>query len=160
MIRTLLILGFTLVFQASMVTGQEVGTIDKKALTELISKRGDTTYVINFWATWCSPCIKEIGFFEDLHKAYKSQNLKVILVSLDFPNQLEKRVVPFVTERKIAADVRLMTDLDYNSWIDLVDPSWSGAIPATLIYNKRSKQFFEKEFSKEELFDIVKQIHN
>jgi thiol-disulfide isomerase/thioredoxin len=161
MIRISSIIIFTLIFQAIQISGQKIDTIDRQDLMKIISlDDSDTTYVVNFWATWCSPCVKEIGLFEELHQTYKSQKLKVILVSLDFPNQLEKRVLPFLKEKEITADVRLMTDLDYNNWINKVDPSWSGAIPATLIYNKKSKQFFEKEFTKDELFDIVKQIHN
>lgn len=139
---------------------QTVDKIDRESLVRLVSASNDTTYVINFWATWCSPCVKEIGYFEDLQQAYISRPLKVILVSLDFPDQLEKRVIPFIEHRNISADVKLMTDLDYNSWIDLVDPSWSGAIPATLIFNKNERKFFEKEFTREELNNIVKQIFN
>ena len=158
--KFIVILWIALLIPAIEIAGQSVEKIDKEKLLEIISYKNDTTYVINFWATWCSPCVKEIGFFENLHLDFGSQKLKVILVSLDFPNQLEKRVVPFLQEREITADVRLMTDLDYNSWIDLVDPSWSGSIPATLIYNQQSRKFFEQEFSEEGLLKIVKQIHN
>jgi thiol-disulfide isomerase/thioredoxin len=132
--------------------------IDKEKLMEITRKSNDTTYVVNFWATWCSPCIKEIGFFEELHKEYESSPLQVILVSLDFPNQVERRLVPFLKEKEITAQVALMTDLDYNNWIDSVDPSWSGAIPATLIFNKDNRMFFEKEVSRDELFNRVNQI--
>jgi hypothetical protein len=53
-----------------------------------------------------------------------------------------------------------MSDLDYNSWIDLVDPSWSGAIPATLIFNAEERVFLEKELTQSELYDHVNQILN
>ncbi len=51
-----------------------------------------------------------------------------------------------------------MTDLDYNSWIDRIDPSWSGAIPATLIYNRETRVFLEQELTRDELFNHVTQI--
>jgi thiol-disulfide isomerase/thioredoxin len=140
--------------------GQDIPEIDREAITELSHKENDTTYVINFWATWCSPCVKEIGYFEELHKQYASQKLQVILVSLDFPNQKERRVVPFLKEKGITAPVKLMADLDYNSWIDKVDPSWSGALPATLIYNTKERVFLEKELTRSELNEHVKQILN
>jgi len=54
----------------------------------------------------------------------------------------------------------LMTDLDYNSWIERVDKSWSGAIPATLIYNKEQRVFLEQELTLDELFENVNQIMN
>ena len=150
------ILFYILTFAQS--SAQSVKPIDSDALKALTYTMNDTTYVVNFWATWCSPCVKEIGFFEELHRQRESEKVKVILVSLDFPNQIESRVIPFLKEKEITADVLLMTDLDYNSWIDRIDPSWSGAIPATLIYNKETRVFLEQELTRDELFNHVTQI--
>ena len=138
--------------------GQSIKEIGSDGLEALSSNINDTTYVVNFWATWCSPCVKEIGYFEELHREYASTNVKVFLVSLDFPNQIEKRVIPFLKEKDITAEVLLVTDLDYNSWIDRVDPTWSGSLPATLIYNREQRMFLEKEVSRDELFSYVTQI--
>ena len=138
--------------------GQSLKEIGSDGLEALSSNINDTTYVVNFWATWCSPCVKEIGYFEELHREYASTNVKVFLVSLDFPNQIEKRVIPFLKEKDITAEVLLVTDLDYNSWIDRVDPTWSGSLPATLIYNREQRMFLEKEVSRDELFSYVTQI--
>jgi thiol-disulfide isomerase/thioredoxin len=141
------------------LSGQSIGEIDAERLVSLTTQSNDTTYVINFWATWCSPCVKEIGYFEKLHQEYKDKKLKVVLVSLDFPNQLQRRVIPFLEEKGISAEVNIMTDTDYNAWIDRVDPSWSGAIPATLIYQGDRRLFMEKEITYKELIDKVHQIH-
>ena len=140
--------------------GQTIQEIDRDDLMTLTGKTNDTTYVVNFWATWCSPCVKEIDYFEELHRNDQFKNIKVILVSLDFPNQVNERLIPFLEKKNITASVMLMTDLNYNAWIDQVDPSWSGAIPATLIYNKKNRMFLEKEVSRNELLDHVKQIMN
>ena len=127
---------FCFLLISSESNAQTVTDIDSDGLEAITSNLNDTTYVVNFWATWCSPCVKEIGYFEELHRQFNSSNVKVILVNLDFPNQVDRRVRPFLKNKEITAEVLLMTDLDYNAWIDRVDPSWSGAIPATLIYNK------------------------
>ena len=142
------------------VSGQDVKLIDSDELVILASRSDDTTYVINFWATWCSPCVKEIGYFEELHAAHRNRKLKVLLVSLDFPNQVDRRVIPFMKEKEISAPVMLMTDLDYNAWIERIDTSWSGAIPATLIYNRDQRVFLEQELTREELWEHVTQIMN
>jgi len=142
----------------SQSKGQAIKEIDREGLETIIQNFNDTTYVVNFWATWCSPCVKEIGYFEELHRQSASGKLKVFLVSLDFPKQIDTRVIPFLNEKEISAEVLLMTDLDYNSWIDDVDPAWSGAIPATLIYNREKRVFLEKELSRDELFNHVSLI--
>jgi thiol-disulfide isomerase/thioredoxin len=137
---------------------QEIREIDGDEIAILSRNSNDTTYVINFWATWCSPCVKEIDFFEEVHSSFQDSKVKVILVSLDFPNQVERRLIPFLEDKEITAQVMLMTDLDYNSWIERVDKSWSGAIPATLIFNRERRVFLEQELTRDELFENVNQI--
>ncbi|MEZ4960308.1 MAG: redoxin domain-containing protein [Saprospiraceae bacterium] len=100
----------------------------------------DTTYVINFWATWCKPCVAELPYFEKLIQAYHDQPVKVYLVSMDFPKDIEKKLIPFVRERNLAPSVVALADMDYNSWIDKVSKDWDGAIPFTLIYNQKTRQ--------------------
>ena len=158
--RFLLLSVFVGLLGTNEIIGQTIQEIDRDDLMILTGKSNDTTYVVNFWATWCSPCVKEIDYFEELHRNDQLKNIKVILVSLDFPNQVKERLVPFLEKKNITASVMLMTDLNYNAWIDLVDPSWSGAIPATLIYNKKNRVFFEKEVSRSELLEHVNQIMN
>jgi thiol-disulfide isomerase/thioredoxin len=159
-VKEVIILPLSLTLFLSPLDGQQVESISLRELSSITSHSNDTTYVVNFWATWCSPCVKEIGYFEELHREYDQKNLKVYLVSLDFPNQLERRVIPFLRDREITAEVMLMTNLDYNSWIDQVDPSWSGSIPATLIYRNDQRIFLERELTREELFTKVHQIRN
>ena len=141
-------------------SGQDITEIDGDGIAALSKISNDTTYVINFWATWCSPCVKEIDFFEEVHTSFEDSKVKVILVSLDFPNQIELRLIPFLEAREITAEVMLMTELNYNSWIERVDKSWSGAIPATLIFNREQRVFLEQELTRDELFNNVNQILN
>ena len=93
----------------------------------------DKIYVINFWATWCAPCIKELPYFDELQTKYPDK-YEVVMVSLDFKKQYESRVIPFVEKKNYNSKVVMMADPKANDWIDRVDPSWSGAIPATYIY--------------------------
>jgi thiol-disulfide isomerase/thioredoxin len=119
----------------------------------LANKQNDTTYVINFWATWCKPCVKELPYFEELNKKYASKKVKIILLSLDFVKDLNTKLIPFVQKNNIKSTVYLFDEPDYNAWIDKVEPTWGGAIPATMIINnsKHYNKFYEKNFEAGEL---------
>ncbi len=126
------------------------------ALEPLFHQKTDTTYVINFWATWCKPCVEELPYFEELHKKYKDQKVRVILVSLDFPRQIESKVVPFVKKHKLQSEVVVLAEANGNNYIDKVDPDWSGAIPITVIYNAKERKFIGEQLANyEELEGIV-----
>ena len=123
--------------------------------------KNDSTYVINFWATWCKPCVAELPYFERLNSEYADKKVKVILVSLDFKKQIEKKLIPFIEKRDIQSEVMLLLDDKAVNWIDKVDESWSGAIPATIIYNKEYWEFTEGEFETyEDIEKIVKSYLN
>mgnify|MGYP003324039481 CR=1 FL=1 len=103
--------------------------------------------------------MKELPYFETLHKQYKDQKVKVLLVSLDFKRQIERKLIPFVKKRQLQAEVIALTDGDYNSWIDKVDTDWGGAIPITVVYKGNKRKFHGEEFSKyEDLENLVKQF--
>lgn len=124
----------------------------------LSKKDANKTYVVNFWATWCAPCVKELPYFEQLNTNYSSQNVEVILVSLDFPKQIETKLKPFLTKKALKSEVLVLDDVDSNTWIPKVDKDWSGAIPATIIYNKNKKTFYERSFDYKELETELKQF--
>lgn len=123
-----------------------------------LEQENDTLYVINFWATWCAPCVKEIPYFEQLGEKYKDEKLKVIMVSLDMRNQLESKLIPFIEKSKMKNEVILLDDPRFNDWIPLVDDKWTGAIPATLIYGKGFRAFYPREFTFAELDEIVRPL--
>ena len=130
-------------------------------LKPLLHYDNDTTYVINFWATWCAPCVKELPYFVALDSMYGKGPFKLLLVSLDFKKDYLHKLQPFVVERNLAPYVVVLEDNRSNFWIDDIDPSWSGAIPATLVYRGSQRIFFERTFHHvNELSDIVKPFLN
>jgi len=131
---------------------------DFAGLEPFLNKNDGKTYVVNFWATWCAPCVKEMPFFEKIREKYADKNVEVILVSLDFPRQYDSKLKPFIVDKNIKSKVVALNDVDSNSWIPKVSEDWTGAIPATLIYNKDKRQFYEQSFDYEELETQIQQF--
>jgi thiol-disulfide isomerase/thioredoxin len=156
-----IILTLTILLAASATHAQPHGQVpvyDFEGLQPLLQKQNDTTYVINFWATWCKPCVAELPVFEALNSKFQGQKVKVLLVSLDFIKNYHTRLLPFINDKKMHAEVVLLNDPRSNQWIDRVSPQWSGAIPATLIYRNNQRMFYERSFTDAELEAEVKKF--
>lgn len=131
----------------------EVRLINTNELTSFLANTSDTIYVVNFWATWCKPCVAELPSFVSAANQYKGQPVKILLISLDFKSDVQKVKQLLGRPKYSPLNSWLMTNIDYDSWINLVSPEWGGAIPATLIFNnaKGKRKFIGNELSAEEL---------
>ncbi|MEM7550627.1 MAG: redoxin domain-containing protein [Bacteroidota bacterium] len=167
MIRNLYFSFILLTLSFNYVKAQDskaVKVIKFNDLENLINSNERNIKVINFWATWCKPCIKELPYFEALNKNYSDKNVDVTLISFDFVENLDGRVKTFLKKKNIQSDVFLLDETDFNKFIDKVYPSWSGAIPATIIVDNREgknvKSFYEKEFHEGEVEQLIQEYFN
>ena len=137
---------------------QQVQIIKWNTLEDLLNKKTDTTYVINFWATWCKGCVTELPYFIEQEKQLIDKPFKFYFISLDFKKDFSTRLLPYLAKQNINSTVYLLDETDYNSWIDKVDKRWGGGIPATVIYNASAKKrdFYEQEFNADELSQTLK----
>jgi len=160
----LLFVSVLLLFLAVTTKAQFPGirVVQFDEIEKIMNSKSDTTTVLNFWATWCKPCVEELPYFEKITRDYKGQKLKVILVCMDFKSKLKERVVPFVKKNGIVSEVYLLNEPDYNAWIDKVNPKWSGSIPATLIVkgSSSSKEFYEQPFEYDQLKTEIEKVIN
>ena len=139
-------------------TNDELKVYNYDGIAPLINKTDDKVHVVNFWATWCAPCVKELPYFEKINKEYKANGVELLLVSLDFPRKYETKLKPFLKEKQLKSNVVCLNDVDQNRWIPEIDTTWSGAIPATIIYKGGKRKFYEKSFTYEELEKEVQQF--
>lgn len=137
---------------------QQVKLLNIDQLNERIKNGKDSTYVVNFWATWCAPCIKELPHFEKLKAEHKSEKLAVLLVSVDFKSKLNSGVIPFVKRKNLKNEVFLLNESSPQEYIDRIDASWSGSIPATIFIKNDKRKFVESEFTYEQLLTEYKKL--
>lgn len=128
------------------IEAQELPTVDytqlEKELDEIDTSH---TVLINFWATWCAPCVAELPYFKKITE--QKPDLVAVFVSLDFPDQKESTLIPFILENNLPGRHFLLDDPAAHDWVDKVDSRWSGALPATLLLKKQQKYFHEGKFN-------------
>lgn len=145
------ILLISLLFLSIVVKTQTVSHVYK--IDQLMNRvaNPDTTYILNFWATWCKPCVQELPSFDSLEATIKKTPAKIILVCLDFKEELDKKVAPFLIKHKIKIECVLLDEVNGNDFINKVDSKWTGAIPATLFKKNSYKNLVEKKMHLSEL---------
>lgn len=153
LLLSLAILGYTRTVSAQVSAFDSMSFIDLQ--TEM-AKYPQKTLIINFWATWCKPCIEELPYFEQVNQEFKDKNVEVWLVNLDFNSAVEKVVKPFIEKRNIKSRVIHLTDTDPNEWIDKINKDWGGNIPATLIIkNGNPISFHPNQLEYKELVNLI-----
>jgi thiol-disulfide isomerase/thioredoxin len=155
-----LVFAFIILANTSWAQQAEIIKLDK--LKQIIERKSNDVVIVNFWATWCAPCIKELPFFEKI-STEKKPGVEVYLVSMDLdldPNP--EKVFRFIDRKKLQSTVLLLNEKDPNGWIDQIDPAWSGALPATLVINQKTGQrkFIGKELHEGELEKLITEVQS
>ncbi len=150
------LVAFALLISAQLFS-QKVTVYKIDNLLKRIHNNSDTLYIVNFWATWCKPCVAELPDFEKINTEYKTQKVKVLLVSMDFKEDVAKKLKPFIQKNNTVSEVVLLDELNGNEFIDKVSKQWGGAIPATLFTknNNTVNEFFEKKLHYEFLVEQI-----
>ncbi|MDF0719313.1 TlpA disulfide reductase family protein [Kaistella sp. PBT33-4] len=153
-----LMLLFYIVCQTTLQAQQEsVPLLKFEELEKKIAEAPARLLIVNFWATTCAPCVKELPHFMEINRRYETNpEFKMLLVSLDRAKDLE-RVKKFMTDKDIRAEVVLLDDNKrMNTWIPRIDPEWGGEIPVTVFYRRGvTVHFHNGEISKTELEEII-----
>ncbi len=139
-----------MILLSAMTIQAQVVSMNFAQLTERFTNNHDTMFVVNFWATWCKPCVEELPVFESVTQQRSGQKIKVLLVSLDFKQKVQSVLVPFIEKRKIQSEVIWLDEKNYDSIIDKIHPDWSGSLPATLLIAPHNRILFFKEGSIDE----------
>ena len=145
-----------LLFTSQCLHGQQIPAMGIDAIINRASSK-DTVYIVNFWATWCAPCVQELPVFNSLQKKYADKPVKVLLVSMDFKEDYPMKLATFIQRKKLLPDVIWLSDTNPNDFVPKVDKAWEGSIPATVIVHKGSqtKEFIEGQVTEKQVAGIV-----
>ncbi len=151
--KTCLFIFFLLITTISF--SQEIKKVKIEDVVNMIDT-SSTPIIVNFWASWCQPCIHEIPWFEKAVAELKDKQVKMVLVSLDFGKDYrEKLLDQFVKKQGYTSTVVWLDETNADKFCPKIDSSWDGSIPVTLMVNnqKKYRQFFEYQL-KEERFKL------
>lgn len=130
------------------------GDVDAQGLHRAVRAQRGRVVVVNLWATWCEPCVKEFPDFVAL--ARDRRDVAVISVSIDDPGD-RPAVLDFLKKQKPPFPVYMKADGNDEAFINGVDPKWSGAVPLTMIYDVSGKRIYfdEREVTRAELEKLL-----
>jgi len=141
----------------SKINCQNLKYIYPADLDEILKNPENKLQVINFWASWCPPCVNEMPGFQNVASSINNTEIKFRMISLDYPDKMNTQLIPFLKKYDINLEVDLMMDTDYLKWADMVDPAFKGNIPATLFLNnaKKIRYFHSGEITEKELKNLI-----
>ena len=121
--------------------------INGEEMQSLLKRDGTRPLLVNYWATWCDPCRDEFPDLVKIDARYRPQGLDFIAISLDDLSDLKTAVPKFLSTMKATMPVYLLNMPDPEPAINSVDREWSGALPATFLYDKNG-QIVYKHFGR------------
>ncbi len=158
MIKKIAFLSALVIFSAA-AHGQKIQKWKMDAVVKSFSKNNDTVYVVNFWATFCKPCIAEIPDFIRIVKKYEKQKVKLLLVSLDLPTFYPAKIAAFAKKNNYTVPLAWLNETNADHFCPMIDKTWSGSIPSTIVVNNKTgyRKFTEGEMGAAEFEAMIKE---
>jgi thiol-disulfide isomerase/thioredoxin len=148
-------------FFVSASYSQSVKKMSINDLETYISK-SEKPLVINFWATFCTPCIEEIPYFQNTIREKYNGLVELVLVSLDLPEYYPSKIASFVTQRNFSVPIVWLNETNADYFCPKIDRKWSGAIPATLMVNNKTnyRKFYPEQLTPVQFEKELKGLSN
>jgi len=150
---------FTIILSCSTVRSQHIAKWKMDDVVKSFTRNNDTVYVVNFWATFCKPCIAEIPDFIRIAKQYEKQKVKLLLVSLDLPAYYPEKITAFAKKNNYNVPLAWLNETNADHFCPMIDKSWSGSIPSTIVVNNKTgfRKFVEGEMNGTEFEKMIKE---
>lgn len=113
--------------------------VDEAGVQKTVTSRKGKVVLVNFWATWCEPCRKEMPELAKMYGALKAKGFELVTISADEPED-EKDALIFLGKAGIGDPAYLKKVKNDDAFINTIDPKWSGALPALVLYDRAGKK--------------------
>jgi thiol-disulfide isomerase/thioredoxin len=120
----------------------------------------DHPLIVNFWATFCDPCIKEMPYLQSVAGRYKEEGVELVLVSLDRPRDYPDRIAAFAKKNGLSARVLWLSENNAGASRARVDEHWSGGLPSSLFINRATgyRRFFDRQLTGAQVEPAIKEM--
>ena len=136
--------------------------VRKIKITDLqhVIAQSDHPLIVNFWATFCVPCNKEIPYFQRVVDRYQADKVELILVSLDLPDYYPGRIASFARDRGYTSRILWLDETNADYFCPKVDPGWSGGIPCSLFINNKThyRRFFDRQLTEPQVEPEIRKL--
>ncbi|MBS1661051.1 MAG: TlpA family protein disulfide reductase [Bacteroidetes bacterium] len=145
-----------------MIQGMGQTPIQKVKITDLEAyiAKSDHPLIVNFWATFCVPCIKEIPYFQTTVADFKDQRVELVLVSLDLPSYYPAKIADFARKSSFTSKILWLNETDADYFCPRVDSRWTGGIPSSLFINNAThyRRFFDRQLTEPQVGLEIKKM--
>jgi peroxiredoxin len=116
---------------------------DAEALTALRKNNSGKIRLVNFWATWCAPCVAEFHGLVTINRMYRHRDFEVMTVSVNRPDE-EKNVLKFLKQQQASCTNMIFASADREKLINAFDPDWQGPVPYTVLIAPEGKLLYRE----------------
>lgn len=131
--------GATPQLRPELLAPKTVEPISAAEFRQLLAHHKGKVILVNLWATWCAPCLKELPELAKLQEQYRDKGLQVLAVTLDEPNLLETRVKRTWHERAASLPAYLQTEVSSDKFVSVIDPAWAEIMPTNYVLDRAGK---------------------
>jgi len=121
-----------------------VELVDAQVLKALRKNDGGKVRLINFWATWCGPCVTEFPDLVQINRMYRHRAFEMITVSANYPDE-KKEVLAFLQKQQASGRNLLFGETDKYKLIEAFDPKWQGALPYTVLLGPNGEMLYQQQ---------------